>query len=209
MISSGFTKPGGCSRMKNREAHYDVVTKYRSAESSVDRIHFVGSRVTVEISKYYTTCHIYSPPRRTHCSNCDLCVRLDHQCPWIGKRIHRRFLTYLMLHGLFVACFMVYTTTITTLALFAPTVQETKADRFLSTHSHFYSWGTGTCPHLTYIVGDALGSRRIRHMHPLRQRMYAQSSAQSTASPLTPVEVLGASLHLHSPPHVYVQPKCD
>ena len=83
MLATSLTDPGIIPRnpfMDDAEAALQA--------NSTRSIEIKG--VTVQL-KWCTTCHIWRPPRASHCSECDVCVeRFDHHCPWMGQCIGRR-----------------------------------------------------------------------------------------------------------------------
>ena len=78
-----------------------------------ERIDDAGAIVT---DTWCHTCRIYRPPRASHCSDCDNCVRdFDHHCPFtrncIGARNYSSFIAFLMsvsvsLGALLISCLM-------------------------------------------------------------------------------------------------------
>merc|ERR1712014_559720 len=47
-----------------------------------------GHAVTL---KWCTACHVYRPPRASHCGTCDVCVdRFDHHCHVTGTCVGKR-----------------------------------------------------------------------------------------------------------------------
>ncbi|EEB09255.1 palmitoyltransferase [Schizosaccharomyces japonicus yFS275] len=59
--------------------------------------------------RYCHTCHVYRPPRASHCSICDNCVEYsDHHCIWLNNCIGRRNYRYFYIFLLFIFLSAVY-----------------------------------------------------------------------------------------------------
>lgn len=79
LIKTGSTDPGILPRNPSPPVEEgEKVDKFRDETIGGRSVRF----------KWCRTCHIYRPPRCSHCSICDHCVlKFDHHCPWTGTCI--------------------------------------------------------------------------------------------------------------------------
>ncbi|KAF4666204.1 Palmitoyltransferase zdhhc14 [Perkinsus olseni] len=87
LLKTMYSDPGILPRLESHGAYQDPATgekRYRAPPRFQD---CVLSNHPFRL-KYCHTCHLYRPPRATHCGTCDTCVtRFDHHCPWVGTCI--------------------------------------------------------------------------------------------------------------------------
>ncbi|CAD8138157.1 unnamed protein product [Paramecium octaurelia] len=79
------------------------ITKYSSMQPNSD--YMVWKDNLIHQIKYCAFCHIYRPPRSSHCYTCGNCIlKYDHHCPWIGQCIgqnnYRQYIQ-LLIFGMF------------------------------------------------------------------------------------------------------------
>eukprot|EP00397_Hematodinium_sp_SG-2012_P039602 GEMP01043263.1.p1 GENE.GEMP01043263.1~~GEMP01043263.1.p1 ORF type:complete len:438 (+),score=81.57 GEMP01043263.1:85-1398(+) len=120
-----FTDPGILPRRP-------ALDEYRESPPAFLDIVLQGHHVRI---KWCRTCHVYRPPRSTHCSTCDNCVEdFDHHCPWVGncvgRRNYRQFVIFLTSTG--VLTLLVLILCIVNFVTFATIEDKSVKDLFLS-----------------------------------------------------------------------------
>lgn len=127
-----------------------------------------------------TTCHIYRPPRASHCPDCDNCVRdFDHHCPFtrncIGARNYPFFILFLVsvsisLGGLIFSCVVLASSDSSVLenGAFGPEHNPWQLNGFFNMTLIFVSvllglvlWGF-TAYHLSLLITGFTSKERLR-----------------------------------------------
>merc|ERR1719461_872470 len=88
LLVTGFMDPGIIPRQTVEEALAEAQQYSETLLSEPpSRI-----RISRNVIKFYCrTCHIYRPPRASHCADCDNCCKVfDHHCPFVGNCIGER-----------------------------------------------------------------------------------------------------------------------
>lgn len=91
LLITGFTDPGIIPRQTVEEARIEA-QGYLNDRLSADAAPPSKIVTELDVTKIYcSTCHIYRPPRASHCSDCDNCVKVfDHHCPFVGNCVGER-----------------------------------------------------------------------------------------------------------------------
>ena len=104
LLVTSFTEPGILARNPDPQAHLQPAPPQYRHRTDEDGI--------VRTDTWCTTCHIYRPPRASHCPDCNNCVRdFDHHCPFtrncIGARNYPFFLLFLISVSLSLAVLLI------------------------------------------------------------------------------------------------------
>jgi len=95
LVSVGWSDPGIIPRQTVEDAIRiarewsgdNSISSDRKPPDTISRL-VDGSTVAY---RYCKTCHVYKPPRASHCSDCDNCVlEFDHHCPFVANCIGQR-----------------------------------------------------------------------------------------------------------------------
>ncbi|CAO3598389.1 unnamed protein product [Absidia cylindrospora] len=111
MLKASWTDPGVLPR--GLEPFFDDQSSISTRQPiPMDRCVKIKERMWY--LKYCTTCHIYRPPRASHCRQCNNCVENeDHHCIWlnncIGKRNYRPFFTFIVTCSIMAIYIIVFT----------------------------------------------------------------------------------------------------
>lgn len=93
LIITGWSDPGIIPRQTLAEA-LQVAREHGADEAEAEppaTITMEGEDGEKTIHRYCPTCHIYKPPRASHCSDCDNCCKeFDHHCPFVGNCVGQR-----------------------------------------------------------------------------------------------------------------------
>eukprot|EP00929_Paragymnodinium_shiwhaense_P052861 TRINITY_DN26469_c0_g1_i1.p1 TRINITY_DN26469_c0_g1~~TRINITY_DN26469_c0_g1_i1.p1 ORF type:complete len:403 (+),score=43.91 TRINITY_DN26469_c0_g1_i1:134-1342(+) len=108
LFATAFSDPGIMPRQQAYDSAFDMATK-KHRQKQPPRYHDTMIRGVPFRLKYCVTCHIYRPPRCTHCAVCENCIeRFDHHCPWLGNCIGKRNYWLFFCFVLSTACLNVY-----------------------------------------------------------------------------------------------------
>lgn len=93
LIVTGWSDPGVIPRQTIEQAFAEArdcgfVGDISNSPPSLIKRELDGNIIEF---RYCSTCHIYKPPRASHCSDCDNCCKeFDHHCPFVGNCVGQR-----------------------------------------------------------------------------------------------------------------------